>query len=113
MAPTLWFWVPRPTRPPAAAATKAIRCSNHLERLVDGEIVWAPAIEGGFVLTTRGGDFELAIGQDISIGYLGHSDHAVELYLQETFHLPPADHGGSRGAGGAATMNVVGRLAIR
>ena len=58
---------------------------EHIRRLVDGEIVWAPAIEGGFVLTTRGGDFELAIGQDISIGYLGHSRSAVELYLQETF----------------------------
>ncbi|HTW27520.1 MAG TPA: family 1 encapsulin nanocompartment shell protein [Acetobacteraceae bacterium] len=58
---------------------------QHIHRLVEGEIVWAPAIEGGFVLTTRGGDFELAIGQDISIGYLGHSSSAVELYLQESF----------------------------
>ena len=58
---------------------------KHIERLVDGEIVWAPAIEGGLVLTTRGGDFELHIGQDISIGYLTHSEAAVRLYLQETF----------------------------
>ena len=58
---------------------------QHIHRLVDDEIVWAPAIEGGFVLTTRGGDFELAIGQDISIGYLGHSRSAVELYMQESF----------------------------
>ena len=58
---------------------------QHIQRLVDGEIVWAPAIEGGLVLTTRGGDFELDIGQDISIGYLGHSDTTVELYLQESF----------------------------
>ena len=58
---------------------------EHILRLVDGEIVWAPAIEGGLVVTTRGGDFELAIGQDISIGYLGHSRSAVELYLQESF----------------------------
>lgn len=58
---------------------------QHIQRLVDGEIVWAPAIEGGFVLTTRGGDFELDIGQDISIGYLSHSRTIVELYLQETF----------------------------
>jgi uncharacterized linocin/CFP29 family protein len=58
---------------------------EHIRRLVDGEIVWAPAIEGGLVVTTRGGDFELAIGQDISIGYLGHSRSAVELYLQESF----------------------------
>jgi uncharacterized linocin/CFP29 family protein len=58
---------------------------KHIQSLVDGEIVWAPAIEGGFVLTTRGGDFELDIGQDISIGYLSHSQTIVELYLQETF----------------------------
>ena len=58
---------------------------QHILRLVEGEIVWAPAIEGGFVLTTRGGDFELDIGQDISIGYSSHSKTNVELYLQETF----------------------------
>ena len=58
---------------------------EHLRRIVDGEIIWAPAIAGAFVLTTRGGDFDLHIGQDISIGYLSHTDTAVRLYLQETF----------------------------
>jgi uncharacterized linocin/CFP29 family protein len=57
---------------------------HHIERVVDGGIIWAPAIEGGFVLTTRGGDFELDIGQDISIGYSSHSNRAVELYFLET-----------------------------
>ena len=52
-------------------------------------IIWAPAIEGAFVLTTRGGDFELSIGQDFSIGYLSHSDTAVRLYLQESFTFRP------------------------
>lgn len=58
---------------------------HHIERVVDGGIVWAPAIEGAFVLSTRTGDFELDIGQDISIGYLGHSSGAVQLYFQESF----------------------------
>lgn len=58
---------------------------HHIEREVDGGIIWAPAIEGGFVLSTRGGDFELDIGQDISIGYSSHSGTAVELYFLETF----------------------------
>lgn len=58
---------------------------EHVQRLVDGEIVWAPAIAGGAVLSTRGGDFELHLGQDISIGYLGHTEAAVRLYLQESF----------------------------
>jgi uncharacterized linocin/CFP29 family protein len=58
---------------------------EHVRRLVDGEIIWAPAITGAFVLTGRGGDFDLHIGQDISIGYLSHNDTAVRLYLQESF----------------------------
>jgi len=58
---------------------------EHIKRLVDGQIIWAPAIAGAFVLTTRGGDFGLFIGQDVSIGYLSHTETAVRLYLQETF----------------------------
>jgi uncharacterized linocin/CFP29 family protein len=58
---------------------------RHIKDLVDGEIVWAPAITGAFVLTTRGGDFGLYLGEDVSIGYLSHDDEKVRLYLQETF----------------------------
>lgn len=58
---------------------------QHIKREIDGEIIWAPAIKGGFVLSTRGGDFELNIGQDISIGYLSHTDTIVKLYLQESY----------------------------
>lgn len=57
---------------------------THIQRLVEDRIIWAPAIEGGVVLTTRGGDFQLSIGQDLSIGYLGHSATAVQLYFQES-----------------------------
>ena len=57
---------------------------QHIQRLVNEEIIWAPAIAGAFVLTTRGGDFGLHIGQDVSIGYSSHSNASVALYLQET-----------------------------
>jgi uncharacterized linocin/CFP29 family protein len=57
---------------------------EHVKKLVKDEIIWAPAITGAFVLTTRGGDFDLHIGQDVSIGYLSHTDSVVRLYLQET-----------------------------
>jgi uncharacterized linocin/CFP29 family protein len=57
---------------------------EHLKRQVTGDIVWAPAISGAFVLTTRGGDFDLQLGQDASIGYLSHTDAEVRLYLEET-----------------------------
>ncbi|HEX8816129.1 MAG TPA: family 1 encapsulin nanocompartment shell protein [Terriglobales bacterium] len=58
---------------------------EHVKRLFEGKIIWAPAIDGAFVLTTRGGDLDLHIGQDASIGYLSHTDTQVRLYLQETF----------------------------
>lgn len=58
---------------------------EHVKRIIDGNIIWAPAISGAFVLSTRGGDFELSIGSDVSIGYLSHTDTIVRLYLQETF----------------------------
>jgi uncharacterized linocin/CFP29 family protein len=56
----------------------------HINRLVNGDIIWAPAIDGAFVLTTRGGDFDLQLGTDVSIGYTSHDAETVQLYLQET-----------------------------
>ena len=57
---------------------------DHINRLVDGDIIWAPAIDGAFVLSTRGGDFDLQLGTDVSIGYLSHDIDTVQLYLEET-----------------------------
>ena len=58
---------------------------EHVRRLLDGPIVWAPAVDGAVVLSLRGGDFQLTVGQDFSIGYLDHTASAVRLYLQESF----------------------------
>ncbi len=57
---------------------------EHLARVIDGEIIWAPAIDGAFLLSGRGGDFELRLGQDLSIGYLAHDANTVRLYFQES-----------------------------
>src|SRR5271170_2181045 len=57
---------------------------QHIQRLVNEDIIFAPAIAGAFILTTRGGDFDLHIGQDISIGYSSHNDKTVSLYFIET-----------------------------
>jgi len=57
---------------------------EHIARIVDGPIVWAPAIDDAFLLSTRGGDFELHLGQDLAIGYLDHDATSVGLYFQET-----------------------------
>ena len=57
---------------------------EHIARVLDGEIIWAPAIDWAFLLSTRGGDFELRIGQDLSIGYLSHDATSIQLYFQES-----------------------------
>ena len=58
---------------------------RHLRNVLDGELIWAPAISGAVLLTARGGDFTLHLGQDLSIGYLSHTATEVVLYLQESF----------------------------
>ena len=56
------------------------------ENLVDGSLVWAPGIRGGAVLLSkRGGDYELTVGQDLSVGYALHDRESVELFLTESF----------------------------
>ncbi len=62
---------------------------QHVRRLVDGPIVWAPAVKGAAVLSMRGGDFELTVGQDFSVGYLDHGPESVRLYIQESFTFQP------------------------
>jgi uncharacterized linocin/CFP29 family protein len=58
---------------------------EHLGKILDGPIVWAPAVRGAAVLSLRGGDFLFDSGQDISIGYENHDTETVDLYLEESF----------------------------
>jgi uncharacterized linocin/CFP29 family protein len=58
---------------------------SHVQRLVDGDVHAAPGLDGGLVISQRGGDFELTVGQDFSIGYLDHTAERVRLYLEESF----------------------------
>lgn len=60
---------------------------EHLRHILEGPIVWTPGVRGGVVLSQRGGDFLLECGQDLSIGYAGHDETAVRLYLEESFTL--------------------------
>ena len=54
--------------------------------IAEGSLVWAPAIaEGAVLLSARGGDYELTVGQDLSVGYAGTERHQVELYITESF----------------------------
>jgi uncharacterized linocin/CFP29 family protein len=55
------------------------------QQVLDGPLVRAPAIAGGVLLSLRGGDYQLHVGQDLSVGYAAHDREAVDLYLTESF----------------------------
>ena len=58
---------------------------DHLRQILGGPVVWAPGVEGGVVVSQRGGDFVFHLGQDLSIGYRDHDADVVRLYLEESF----------------------------
>ena len=57
---------------------------QHLRLILDGQVVRAPTVDGAVVLSQRGGDFELIVGQDLSVGYRSHDAESVSLYISET-----------------------------
>jgi uncharacterized linocin/CFP29 family protein len=58
---------------------------DHLRKIVGGPLVWAPGVDGGVVVSLRGGDFLFECGQDLAVGYHAHDVDSVHLYLVETF----------------------------
>jgi uncharacterized linocin/CFP29 family protein len=60
---------------------------QHLSRIIGGDIVWAPGLDGALVVSRRGGDFILEVGQDFSVGYTRHDAELVTLYLEESFNF--------------------------
>jgi uncharacterized linocin/CFP29 family protein len=59
--------------------------AKQIEQLLDRPILRAGAIDAAVVMSVRGGDYELWVGQDLAIGYAHHDKDKVELYLTESF----------------------------
>lgn len=57
---------------------------DHLRSFIDGPLVWAPALDGSLVISLRGGDFQLTLGSDFSIGYQDHDAEQVRLFIEES-----------------------------
>ena len=58
---------------------------RRIEQVVDGPIVRARGLDGAVLLSVRGGDYQLTVGQDLAIGYAYTEHQTVELYLTESF----------------------------
>lgn len=75
--PELWKFLSQPTQ---GGTLKSI-----VERQLEGRVIFSEAVSGALLLANRGGDTELIIGQDFSIGYHHHTSEDVFLFLTESF----------------------------
>ncbi len=64
---------------------------KQLENLLGGSIVMAPYVKESFLVSERGGDFRLVLGQDMSVGYESHNSKTVQLYFTESFTFQVID----------------------
>jgi len=60
------------------------------ENILGGQVVLSPYLTGkyeneAFMLSQRGGDLEIILGQDMAVGYDSHSTDNVKLYYTESF----------------------------
>jgi uncharacterized linocin/CFP29 family protein len=60
------------------------------ENVLGGPVILSPYLSGpyeneAYMISQRGGDLELILGQDLSIGYERHSERTVTLYITESF----------------------------
>lgn len=64
---------------------------RQLEGMLGGSIIMAPYVRDAYLVSERGGDFRLVIGQDLSIGYESHNSKTVQLYFTESFTFQVID----------------------
>src|SRR5205823_4719067 len=65
---------------------------DHLGEMLEGPVVWAPGVRGGVVLSQRGDDFLLGVGQDLSIGYDHHACAQPRRHAPAWLHIPHVPH---------------------
>lgn len=58
---------------------------RQINSLLGGPLILSPFVDEAYLITRRGDDFRLTLGQDISIGYQFHNEEEVKLYFTESF----------------------------
>jgi uncharacterized linocin/CFP29 family protein len=53
--------------------------------ILGGEVHWSPALDGGVLLSTRGGDLQMTLGVDLAVGFWDMDREKVELFFTESF----------------------------
>lgn len=65
------------------SSSKSYPLKKRIEGLASG-VVLSPQTDACMFISTRGGDNELVIGQDFSLGYLCSNDKEITFYITET-----------------------------
>lgn len=68
-----------------AGITSSYPPLQHIAKLLGCPVLHSPVLDGGLLLSLRGGDFVLSVGQDATIGYTRHDAERVELFFIESF----------------------------
>jgi uncharacterized linocin/CFP29 family protein len=76
-SPELWLKL--------SSHVKGYPLKTHLESLLGGPVVVSPYVCEAFIVSMRGGDMALTVGQDIGIGYGGSDGKMVHLFFVESF----------------------------
>jgi uncharacterized linocin/CFP29 family protein len=71
--------------------SKGYPLRKHIKEIIGGDIILSKNIKGGLIVSARGGDFRLTLGQDFSIGYESHTGTTVKLYFTESFTFQVID----------------------
>ncbi|MFP4483912.1 MAG: family 1 encapsulin nanocompartment shell protein [Spirochaetaceae bacterium] len=58
---------------------------RHVEYLLDGPVIFSPFIPEAMLVSSRGGDLELVLGEDVTLGFENATNQTVKLYLTESF----------------------------
>ena len=58
---------------------------QHIQKMIGGTVMHNPNITDSYLVSSRGGDFRLTIGQDMSIGFDSSDTEKVKLYFTESF----------------------------
>jgi uncharacterized linocin/CFP29 family protein len=58
---------------------------NQIKSMLGGNVIQSPNVKEAFIISERGGDFKLTVGQDISIGFDSATTTEVKLYYTESF----------------------------
>lgn len=77
VSPAVWKFLSR--------ITSGGTLRSNLEQQIGGKVVYSEFVSDALLVSARGGDAELTIGQDLAIGYHSHTAAEVHFFLTESF----------------------------